>query len=115
MRKERDSSPYWRGSASTRWASLACTSEHWPISTSRRSSNSSPTPSLKRGGARDMTIERLDHVSVVGEVVQYEDRYRLWYMRGPARIIVLKRRGHPSRSPPRRSHGSSGRRRSSSS
>jgi hypothetical protein len=51
-----------------------------------------------------MAIKRLDHVSVVvddpvarlcekgaeliGEVVQYEDKYRLCYMRGPAAIIV---------------------------
>ena len=51
-----------------------------------------------------MTIKRLDHVSVVvddtvarlrangaelvGEVAQYEDKYRLCYMRGPAGIIV---------------------------
>ena len=50
-----------------------------------------------------MTIRKLDHVSVVvddladaigffttliGEVVQYEDKYRLCYMRGPAGIIV---------------------------
>ena len=35
-----------------------------------------------------MTIERLDHVSVVGQVAQYEDKYRLCYMRGPASIIV---------------------------
>ena len=51
-----------------------------------------------------MTIRRLDHISVVvddtvarlraqgaeliGEVVQYEDIYRLCYMRGPAGIIV---------------------------
>jgi hypothetical protein len=64
--------------------------------------------------SRDMTIKRLDHVSVVvgasclqsksvddtvarlrgngaelvGEVAQYEDKYRLCYMRGPAGIIV---------------------------
>ena len=54
-----------------------------------------------------MTIKRLDHVSVVvddlaaavafftalgmtldGEVVEYEDIYKLCYMRGPAGIIV---------------------------
>ena len=51
-----------------------------------------------------MAIKRLDHVSVVvddtvarlrangaelvSEVAQYEDKYRLCYMRGPAGIIV---------------------------
>ncbi len=37
-----------------------------------------------------MTLKRMDHVSVVvvGEVVQYEDKYRLCYLRGPAGIIV---------------------------
>ena len=36
-----------------------------------------------------MTIERLDHGGeLVGEVAQYEDEYRLCYVRGPAGIIV---------------------------
>ena len=30
----------------------------------------------------------LEHISIDGEVAQYEDRYRLCYMRGPAGIIV---------------------------
>jgi predicted enzyme related to lactoylglutathione lyase len=38
----------------------------------------------------DDTVARLrDHgAELVGEVVQYEDKYRLCYMRGPAGIIV---------------------------
>ena len=41
-----------------------------------------------------MTIQRMDHVSVVvgdelvGELARYEDSYRLCYVRGPAGIIV---------------------------
>ena len=47
-----------------------------------------------------MTIQRMDHVSVVvddlrargsalvGDIVQYEDSYRLCYVRGPEGIIV---------------------------
>lgn len=38
----------------------------------------------------DRTVERLRKHGgeIVGEVVQYEDKYRLCYMRGPAAIIV---------------------------
>jgi len=38
----------------------------------------------------DDTVARLraDGAELVGEVVQYEDKYRLCYMRGPAGIIV---------------------------
>jgi len=38
----------------------------------------------------DDTVARLraDGAKLVGEVVQYEDKYRLCYMRGPAGIIV---------------------------
>ena len=36
-----------------------------------------------------MTIKRLDHGGeLMGEVVQYENLYRLCYLRGPAGIIV---------------------------
>ena len=38
----------------------------------------------------DDTVARLraDGAELIGEVVQYEDKYRLCYMRGPASIIV---------------------------
>ncbi|MEA2465806.1 MAG: hypothetical protein QOJ98_3553 [Acidobacteriota bacterium] len=38
----------------------------------------------------DDTVARLraDGAELIGEVVQYEDKYRLCYMRGPAGIIV---------------------------
>ena len=38
----------------------------------------------------DDTVARLraDGAALIGEVVQYEDKYRLCYMRGPAGIIV---------------------------
>ena len=37
----------------------------------------------------DVTIERMDHVGVVvGGLEQYEDSYRLCYVRGPEGIIV---------------------------
>ena len=38
----------------------------------------------------DDTVARLraDGAELVGEVVQYEDKYRLGYVRGPADIIV---------------------------
>ena len=38
----------------------------------------------------DDTVARLraDGAELIGEVVQYEDRYRLCYMRGPGNIIV---------------------------
>jgi catechol 2,3-dioxygenase-like lactoylglutathione lyase family enzyme len=38
----------------------------------------------------DDTVARLHEVGaeLIGEVVQYEDKYRLCYMRGPANIIV---------------------------
>jgi catechol 2,3-dioxygenase-like lactoylglutathione lyase family enzyme len=38
----------------------------------------------------DDTVARLraDDAELIGEVVQYEDKYRLCYMRGPADIIV---------------------------
>jgi len=38
----------------------------------------------------DETVARLraDGAELIGEVVQYEDKYRLCYMRGPAGIIV---------------------------
>ncbi|HTG32737.1 MAG TPA: hypothetical protein VLB76_07370 [Thermoanaerobaculia bacterium] len=38
-----------------------------------------------------MTILRMDNVGVVddlGELAQYEDKYRLCYLRGPEGIIV---------------------------
>jgi hypothetical protein len=31
---------------------------------------------------------RADGANLIGEVAQYEDKYRLCYMRGPAGIIV---------------------------
>ena len=37
----------------------------------------------------DVTIQRMDHVGVVvGGLEQYEDSYRLCYVRGPEDIIV---------------------------
>jgi catechol 2,3-dioxygenase-like lactoylglutathione lyase family enzyme len=38
----------------------------------------------------DRTLERLgpERVELVGEIMQYEDSYRLCYLRGPAGIIV---------------------------
>jgi predicted enzyme related to lactoylglutathione lyase len=38
----------------------------------------------------DVTVSRLraHGAELVGEVAQYEDQYRLCYMRGPAGIIV---------------------------
>jgi hypothetical protein len=38
----------------------------------------------------DDTVARLHAhgVELIGEVVQYEDKYRLCYVRGPAEIIV---------------------------
>jgi hypothetical protein len=38
----------------------------------------------------DDTVARLraDGAELIGEVAQYEDKYRLCYMRGPAGIIV---------------------------
>jgi predicted enzyme related to lactoylglutathione lyase len=38
----------------------------------------------------DDTVARLQAAGgeLIGEVVQYEDKYRLCYMRGPAGIIV---------------------------
>jgi predicted enzyme related to lactoylglutathione lyase len=64
-------------------------------------------PSIDAGHAHAMTIQRMDHVGVavddlddvvtrmqthgaelIGEVAQYEDMYRLCYLRGPDGIIV---------------------------
>ena len=44
----------------------------------------------------DDTVARLraDGAQLVGEVVQYEDKYRLCYMRGPAGIIVALAEEH---------------------
>ena len=37
----------------------------------------------------DVTIQRMDHVGVVvGGLEQYEDSYRLCYVRGPEGIII---------------------------
>ena len=38
----------------------------------------------------DNTLARLRKrgAQLVGEVVQYEDKYRLWYIRGPERILI---------------------------
>ena len=43
----------------------------------------------------DDTVARLraNSAELVGEVAQYEDLYRLWYMRGPAGIIVALAEG----------------------
>ena len=50
----------------------------------------------------DDTIARLRAKGgeLVGEVAQYEDMYRLCYMRGPAGIIVALAEELPKRSPP---------------
>ena len=41
---------------------------------------------LSRNKMRKIIV--LEHISLDGEVAQYEDKYRLCYMRGPAGIIV---------------------------
>ena len=50
----------------------------------------------------DDTVARLraNGAELVGEVVQYEDMYRLCYMRGPAGIIVALAEELLKRSPP---------------
>ena len=50
----------------------------------------------------DDTVARLraNGAELVGEVAQYEDKYRLCYMRGPAGIIVALAEELPKRSPP---------------
>ena len=50
----------------------------------------------------DDTVARLREggAELVGEVAQYEDKYRLCYMRGPAGIIVALAEELPKRSPP---------------
>ena len=61
----------------------------------------------------DATVARLaEHGgTLIGEAVQYEDKYRLCYVRGPAGIIValaqplkVARTGPPRPAPGRRSH-----------
>jgi catechol 2,3-dioxygenase-like lactoylglutathione lyase family enzyme len=50
----------------------------------------------------DDTVARLraNGAELVGEVAQYENMYRLCYMRGPAGIIVALAEELPKRSPP---------------
>jgi hypothetical protein len=35
-----------------------------------------------------MTVKRMDNVGIVDEVVNYEDIYRLCYIRGPEGILI---------------------------
>ena len=55
----------------------------------------------------DDTVARLraNGAELVGEVAQYEDKYRLCYMRGPAGIIVALAEELGSRSAPLQSPG----------
>jgi predicted enzyme related to lactoylglutathione lyase len=43
---------------------------------------------------------RSNGADLVGELTQFEDKYRLCYMRGPAGIIVALAEELPKRSPP---------------
>ena len=37
---------------------------------------------------RAMTIKRMDNVLIVGGIAQYQDIYRLCFLRGPEGIII---------------------------